>query len=169
MRPVNRFQERVLKIASNSLKTNQIPSFVLIGEEGIGKTFVAKWLSSIFSKRRAIDGYKYLLLYDLEEKETLNSLKGEITPQTLVIIDEVREPFFTPKTKTHLEYLISYFYENKIPFILIFNEKEDVLKLTRPTLSKLKEVAYFVEGKSQNYRDNPRFLNAKKKKKNEEF
>lgn len=157
------------KMVWEELKTyysenKKIPSFVLVGVAGTGKTTIAKLIGRKLKRKGLIDKVLYAH-YPEETKEILQTLKEEKgIYRFLVIVDEVRREFLTQTDISNLEKLMVYLYENDIPFILVMNEnllKSDISDIfSTPFKSKVMEKAKVIEA---DRRENPRLERIKER------
>jgi DNA replication protein DnaC len=166
MRFLNPLQEKVKKVFVLALKKKKPISLILIGEAGLGKTFIAKWYAKQLSDTSLILESRYVMFPELERREILEELK-EVNNQILVIIDEIREPFISlERAKLNFDYLLSRYYEDKIPFVLIFNSEKDFKQqFSQVLISKIVSRAVKISHKPKSPEELARFKELKKIKK----
>ena len=155
MKPFNEFQARVMKLLPHLRRQGKPLPLVFIGEAGVGKTYIAKWIANQLFKAEKIIEWELVQFPFLSDNEIFKNLLAKSSNE-LVIVDEIRQPFLSSeKAKQNLEILINEWYERGVPYILIFNSERD-LQVSFSEVFKSKVASTSIVVKAEKGERNPR-------------
>jgi len=147
MKPFNEFQTRVMKLLPHLKRQRKPLPLVFIGEAGVGKTYIAKWIANQLFKAGKIIEWELVQFPFLSDNEIFKTLLAKSSNE-LVIVDEIRQPFLSSeKARQNLEILINEWYERKVPYVLIFNSEKDLQPFSEVFKSKVASTSIIVKAK----------------------